>query len=140
MNRLMREPLVHFLVLGGILFVAFALFGKRTEGAGGRIRITRGEIESLGAGFARTWLRPPTADELTGLIQDRVREEVYYREAIALGLDKDDAIIRRRLRQKLEFVSEDAAAETAPTEDDLRDYLHAHADAFQLERRRPQAP
>ena len=61
-------------------------------------------------GFTRTWQRPPTREELEGLIRDRVREEVYYREALALGLDKDDMVIRRRLRQKMEFVTDDVVA------------------------------
>ena len=68
------------------------------------------------------------------MIRDRVREEVYCREAMALGLDKDDTIIRRRLRQKMEFVSDDVAAQAEPTDDELNAYLHAHPDAFRVER------
>jgi parvulin-like peptidyl-prolyl isomerase len=135
MKPLLKEPLVHFLVLGAALFVAFGLAGKSTGGAAGKIVVTRAQIGSVTADFARTWQRPPTADELEGLIQDRVREEVYCREAIALGLDKDDTIIRRRLRQKMEFVSEDVAAVAEPTESELRAYLAAHAEAFRVEPR-----
>jgi hypothetical protein len=135
MRRLLKEPLVHFLVLGAALFVAFQLAGKNAAGAPGAIVITRAQIESLAAGFSRTWQRQPTADELDGLIQDRVREEVLCREAIALGLDKDDTIIRRRLRQKMEFMSEDVAAVAEPTESDLRTYLAAHPDVFRIEPR-----
>jgi hypothetical protein len=135
MKRLLREPLVHFLVLGAALFVAFGLTGKSTVGAPGTIVVTKTQIESLTAGFARTWQRPPTAVELDGLIQDRVREEIYCREAIALGLDQDDPVIRRRLRQKMEFVSEDAATAPEPTERDLQAYLAAHADVFRVEPR-----
>jgi hypothetical protein len=135
MKRLLKEPLVHFLVLGAALFAVSALVGKTTGGAPGTIVITRAQIESLSTGFSRTWQRQPTADELHGLIQDRVREEVYCREAIALGLDKDDTIIRRRLRQKMEFMSEDVAAVAEPTESDLRAYLAAHADVFLIEPR-----
>jgi len=134
MKHLLKEPLVHFLVLGAALFVVFGLAGKST-GAPGKIVITRAQIDSLRTVFARTWQRPPTGVELEGLIQDRVREEVYCREATALGLDKDDTIIRRRLRQKMEFVSEDVAADVEPTEDDLRAYLKAHPDTFYRQRR-----
>jgi hypothetical protein len=133
MNRLLKEPLVHFLLLGGALFVVFGLVGKGTAGAPGKIVVTREQVESLATAFARTWQRPPTSDELEGLIQDRVREEVYCREAVALGLDKDDAIIRRRLRQKVEFVSENVAAAAEPTDAELRAYLDAHAAAFRIE-------
>ena len=97
MKKLLREPLVHFLLLGAGLFVAFGLVGERTGSEPGEIVVTQGQIESLAIGFARTWQRPPTDRELEGLIQDYIREEVYYREAMALGLDKDDTVIRRRL-------------------------------------------
>jgi hypothetical protein len=90
MKKLLREPLVHFLLLGAGLFLAF-LVGERTGSEPGKIIVTQGQIESLAIGFARTWQRPPTDRELEGLIQDYIREEVYYRESLALGLDKDDA-------------------------------------------------
>ena len=101
----------------------------------GNIVVTQGRIEALIAAFTRTWQRPPTASEREGLIRDYIREEVYVREAIALGLDQDDIVIRRRLRQKLEFVSEDVLAQAEPTDDQLRAYLTAHPDAFRVEPR-----
>ena len=84
--------------------------------AGGKIVVTRGQIEHLAAASTQTWQRPPTDAELKGLIDDRVRDEVYCREAMALGLDKDDTVIRRRLRQKMEFVSDDIGSPTEPTD------------------------
>src|SRR4029077_11838515 len=86
-------------------------------------------------GFSRTWQRPPTREELEGLIRDRVREEVYYRQAVAMGLDRDDTIIRRRLQQKLEFVTDDVAAVAEPTDAELSAYLQRHADIFRIDRR-----
>ena len=135
MTRLLKEPLLHFLLLGAALFLAFGLAPKGTVGAPGKIVITREQVQSLATGFAQTWQRSPTSDELEGLIRDRVREEVYAREAIALGLDKDDTIIRRRLRQKMEFVSENVVAEAEPKDGELRAYLSAHADTFRIEPR-----
>ena len=135
MKKLLREPLVHFLLLGAGLFVAFGLVGERTGSEPGEIVATQGQIESLAIGFARTWQRPPTDRELEGLIQDYIREEVYYREAMALGLDKDDIVIRRRLRQKMEFVTDDVAAQAEPTDDELSAYLKAHPETFRVERR-----
>jgi hypothetical protein len=120
-----------------MLFAAYRLLGQPMGGAPRKIVITAGQIDSLVTGFTKTWLRPPTSDELEDLIQDRVREEVYCREAVALGLDKDDAIIRRRLRQKLEFVSEDLADDVEPSDDDLRAYLKAHPETFRVEGRVP---
>jgi PPIC-type PPIASE domain len=133
-QNLVREPLVHFLLLGALIFGAFKLISRETIEPG-KILITQGRIESLETAFSRTWRRPPTATELEGLIRDYVREEVFAREAVALGLDKDDTIIRRRLRQKLEFVSEDVAAHAEPTEEQLRAYLQAHPDTFRGDRR-----
>jgi hypothetical protein len=133
-KNLVREPLVHFLLLGALIFGAFKFISGATIEPD-KILITQGRIESLEIAFSRTWRRPPTASELEGLIRDYVREEVFAREAVALGLDKDDTIIRRRLLQKLEFVSEDVAAHTEPTDEQLRAYLKAHADAFRGDRR-----
>jgi len=136
MKNLLREPLLHFLLLGAGLFIAYGLVSKPgSSDAAGKIVVTVGQVENLAAGFARTWQRPPTDKEMAGLVRDRVREEVYYREAIALGLDKDDTVIRRRLRQKMEFVSDDIAAQAEPTDADLSAYLQAHADTFRVEQR-----
>jgi hypothetical protein len=84
--------------------------------------------------FARVWQRPPTDDELEGLVRDYIREEVYYREAVVMGLDRDDSIVRRRLQQKLEFVSEGAAS-AEPTEEELKAYLAAHAGDFRTDQK-----
>ena len=116
MKRFLREPLFHFLVLGAALF---AVWLWKKDGAGGdsrRIVVTQARIRQLTTGFARTQQRPPTDQELAGLVQDFVREEVCVREARAMGLDRDDPIIRHRLRQKFEFVTEDALASAAPTD------------------------
>ncbi len=133
MKKILREPLVHFLLLGAVLFLLYGLVSDRAGGDSNEIVITPGHVEHLVAGFTRTWQRPPTREELAGLIQDYVREEVYYREALAMGLDKDDTIIRRRLRQKMEFVSEDTAARAEPTDDDLRTYLKEHPEKFRID-------
>ena len=135
MKRILNEPLFHFLLLGAVIFAAYGLFAKRSSNEPGKIVITQGQIEHLATAFAAAWQRPPTAEELNGLVRDRVREEVYCREAMALGLDKDDTVVRRRLRQKMEFVSDDIAAQAEPSDADLKAYLQAHPDSFRLEQR-----
>jgi PPIC-type PPIASE domain len=135
MKRLFREPLVHFLLLGAGLFVAFGLVGQRPSGEPGQIVITQGQIAHLAAGYHRVHGRPASPQELEGLIRDYVREEVYYREALALGLDRDDPVIRNRLRLKMEFISDDVAALAEPTDEQLRDYLQKHPDTFRIEPR-----
>ncbi len=133
--RLLKEPLFHFLLLGAAIFGGHRLVAGGRATAPDEIVVTQGRIDALAAAFTRTWQRPPTASERDGLIRDYIREEVYAREAIALGLDKDDVVIRRRLRQKLEFVSEDVLAPPEPTDDQLRAYLTSHPDAFRVEAR-----
>jgi hypothetical protein len=135
MKKLIREPFIHFIFLGLAIFLAYHFLSARADNQPGKIVITQGEITSMVIGFSRTWQRPPTHEELEGLIRDRVREEVYSREAIAMGLDRDDPIIRRRLQQKLEFVTDDVAAVAEPTDAELADYLKTHAASFGGDRR-----
>ncbi len=128
--RFAREPLLHFLVIGTVLFTVYSAVSRDGSGAPGEIVVTRARIDTLAEGFARTWLRPPTDEELSALIDDFVNEEIYYREALALGLDLDDTVIRRRLRQKMEFVSEDLGAGIAPGDEELDRYFEMNAARF----------
>lgn len=130
----LKEPLVHFLVLGGLIFLAYSLFSDQGP-AEDEIFISRGQQENLLNTFSRTWQRPPTPAEFQGLLQDYIRQEIAYRESVEMGLDQDDIVIRRRLRQKLELLAEDVAALVPPTEQDLRQYLENNAVDFQLEPR-----
>ncbi|MGB2817290.1 MAG: peptidylprolyl isomerase [Burkholderiaceae bacterium] len=136
MKALLREPLLHFLFLGALLFAVDA-WRRPPErvGVSGEIVVSEARVRTLAQNFARTWQRPPTREELDGLVESHVREEVMVREALALGLDRDDAIIRRRLQQKVEFVSDQAAALTAPSDADLETYLAKNPDAFRREPR-----
>jgi hypothetical protein len=131
----LREPLLHFFVVGAALFALWE--GRSNAGAAraDRIVVSAAAVETLAGNWARIRNRPPTAAELEGLVDDHIREEVLYREALALGLDKDDTIIRRRLRQKLEFVSEDVAVQVEPTEAQLEAFLSENPDAFRVEPR-----
>jgi len=135
MKKLIREPFIHFLLLGAAIFLANHFLSARADNQPGKIVITQGDITSIVIGFSRTWQRPPTREELDGLIRDRVREEVYYREAMAMGLDRDDPVIRRQLQQKLQFVTDDVAAAPEPTDAELTEYLKAHAKGFRADRK-----
>jgi hypothetical protein len=131
-RRLLREPLVHFLVLGGLLFAASGFVGGGGAGVSDKkIVVTAADIGRLSQQFLRTWNRPPSAEELQTQVEEYVREEVLYRTALALGLDKDDLVIRRRLRQKMDFLMEGAIPE--PQDNQLIAYFHAHEDRFVLE-------
>jgi len=133
MRTWLREPLLHFLLLGSALFVLFGWVARATPGDATRIAITPGRIEQMTVSFQRTHQRLPNPSELDELIEDAIREEVYYREALALGLDRDDTIVRRRLRQKLEFVTEEAAPE--PGDAELEAFLRTHPELFRTEQR-----
>ncbi len=130
MKSLLREPLVHFLCIGAALFLLFELFDDPAGPQSSRVVITNGQIEFLKASYARSRQRQPTEQELQGLVDGYVREEVLYREALALGLDKDDTIIRKRLNQKLELMSDDIAGITIPSDEQLQDFLEANAERF----------
>lgn len=134
MGRLLKEPLVHFLLLGGAVFAVFA-WTRGPAGAAPReeIVITAGQVRQLAEVFQKTWQRPPTPTELENVIEARIREEVFFREALAAGLDEDDAVIRRRMKQKLEFMLEDIAGQVTPTERELQAFLDKNADRFRSE-------
>jgi hypothetical protein len=135
MARWLREPLLHFLLLGAGLFFLHAWVGPLASGVGDRVVISRARVEQLTIGFERMHQRLPNPTELDELIDDTIREEIYYREAKALGLDQDDTIVRRRLRQKLEFVSEDLAPPADPSEAELQAHLQSYPERFRAERR-----
>lgn len=133
LRKLIREPLLHFLMLGAVIFGAHRMVSNNSSSKPDEIVITQGKIENLVSSFGGMWQRHPTDEELQGLIRDYVREEVAYREARNMGLDHDDTIIRRRLQQKLEFVSHDLATQLQPSDEDLTAYLLAHREAYQIE-------
>ena len=128
-----REPLIHFVLIGAALFLLFAWTRTPDDNTSNRIVVSASQVEQLEARFKRTWLRPPTRSELNGLVDSFVRDEVYYREALAMGLDRNDPMVRRRLRQKLEFILEDLSAIDQPDDQTLKVFLHQYADRFRLE-------
>lgn len=128
-----QEPLVHFLLLGAAVFFIHARYRAEPRVGEEQIVVSAGKIEHLAAIFSRTWQRPPTRAELEGLIDDYVREEVAYREGKQLGLDQDDTIIRRRIRQKLDFVAEDLANEFEPSEEELLAYFDQHRQEYRVD-------
>jgi hypothetical protein len=131
-GAILREPLLHFLVIGLLIFlVAGRNAPAPVPDASDRV-ITLGpaDIERLVAQYEAVWRRPPTPSERQGLLADYIREEVYYREALALGLDRDDAVVRRRLVQKIEFLGQSAASGLIPEEAKLRAWYEANSDRF----------
>ena len=126
--------MLHFLVLGAALFGLFSMVGKKDAEAPAKIVISASRVATLADRFARTWRRPPTEQELQGLVEDYIRDEIFYREGRAAGLDRDDVVIRRRVRQKMEFLAEDMAA-AEPSEEQLAAYLASNPERFRTEDR-----
>lgn len=129
--KFFKEPLFHFLLIGAALFGLYAMVSEPPPKADRlQITITANDIKQLKALFAKQWQRPPTEQELKGLIDNAIREQVFYREALALGLDKDDTIVRRRLVQKMEFIVADASLPQQPADDTLREYYNKHLERY----------
>ena len=132
LHELVRQPLVHFLVIGVVLGVGLQWFASRqnTE-PDTTIRITAAEIARSEAEWRSRWKRPPTQEELAGLVKARIREMVLYREAVAMGLDRDEPVIRRVLVQKLESIAKDLIElSLSPTDQDLEQYFEEHAERY----------
>jgi hypothetical protein len=137
MKKLVREPLVHFLLIGAGLFLLFGWRGGPASLPAGqsglqsaKIVVTQSEIDRMVGVFTRTWQRLPTEEEVKGLIESFIRDEIYYREALAIGLDRDDAVLRRRLRQKMEFIFDDITAQVEPTDEDLRAFMKKQPERY----------
>ena len=132
MTRLLREPLLHFFLGGAVLFGGHGWLQGARPSSPTEVVVSRGQVQSLQMQFERVWQRPATSDELQGLIDGWVKEEIFYREGIAMALDRDDPIVRRRVGQKLEFIL-DSAAPASPTDAELQSWLDAHPGDYQTE-------
>src|SRR5215471_19161001 len=131
MKRLLREPLVQFLLLGALLFVVYIWSGRGASGESSKeIRLTYDDLAQLVLVFQSQWRRDPTPEDLNRLVENRVQEEVLYREGLALGLDKGDTIVKRRMVQKMQFLAEDAAAAHDPSKDELQSWHEKNRAAF----------
>jgi len=130
MTKWLKEPLLHFLALGGLIFAVNALINDDAANDRSSIVVSLSQQENLASTFARTWQRPPTQDEMNSLIVDFIRQEIAYRESQAMQLDRDDIVIRRRLRQKLVMLAEDVASLAPPTEEEVKAYFAENIEDF----------
>ena len=134
LRRILREPLLHFLVLGAVLFVAYAYINR---GRGGvepskQIVLSLDDLRQMEIYFVSQWHRPPTTQEFEAMVEDKIREEVLYREGLAMGLDRDDEIVKRRMAQKMQFLSEDIATAHEPTSEQLKAWFEKNKQTFAL--------
>jgi peptidyl-prolyl cis-trans isomerase C len=133
LQNAIHEPLVHFLLIGFVVFVVYGVINHGKSAAiNHQIVLTLDDLKQLDASFVSQWNRQPTAQEFKGLLESFVRQEILYREGLAMGLDKDDTIVKRRMAQKMEFLSEDVAAAHEPTAQELKDWFAKNARQFAL--------
>jgi len=133
-KRWVREPLLHFLVIGVVLFGIYAYINR------GRVRIesptqivlSLDELGTMTAYFESQWHRPPTPQEFQAMVEDKVKEEVLYREGLVMGLDKGDTIVKRRMAQKVQFLAEDIATAHEPSTAELKAWFEKNTDKFAL--------
>lgn len=131
--RLLREPLFQFAVLGAVLFAVYAFASDAFSSDDSRlIEVDEAEIAFLVANWQRQWQRPPLEHELRALVDARVREEVLYREALAVGLDQNDIVVRRRMVQKMEMLSQDLALLADPTDAELQAYFDERREEYRV--------
>lgn len=135
LKRLLREPLLHFIAIGFLFFLIYSAANDSGENPGDIIHITPQRVNQIAAGFNGVWNRMPTDEELDNLIEEEIRLEVYYRDALALGLDKNDAVVRRRLRQKMEFLTDTGVYLKEPSAGELESYFAANEPAYRSEPR-----
>ncbi|HVP67497.1 MAG TPA: peptidylprolyl isomerase [Anaeromyxobacteraceae bacterium] len=134
MKRLLREPLVHFLLIGALLFgiYRFTRIGTAAAPQSRQIAISVDELAQIIVLFQAQWRREPTAEEFNRMVENKVQEEILYREALAMGLDRDDTIVKRRMAQKMQFLAEDVASAHEPTREELKAWFDRNNDKFAL--------
>jgi peptidyl-prolyl cis-trans isomerase C len=131
LRRWLREPLLHFLMAGFALFVGYHTLSPNDQREQiTRIELTENDLRQMSLTFLAQGRPAPTAEEMKNLVEARVREEILYREALAMGLDKGDTIVKRRLAQKMEFLFEDVAALRDPTPQELKAWFEKNSERF----------
>ena len=130
--KLLREPLLHFMFIGAAIYLLYSVFAEPLPEADDKtIVVSAGEVEWMQTAWQKRWNRPPTSQEFDGLVQQYIKETVLYREALTMGLNQHDQVIRRRLAQKLEFLAKDLVALTPPTEEELQSYFEENQARYQ---------
>jgi hypothetical protein len=133
-KRWLREPLLHFLLIGLLLFAVYAYNSSGRSGIESprQIVLSLDDLRTMTAYFESQWHRPPTPQEFQAMVEDKIQEEVLYREGLAMGLDKEDTIVKRRMAQKVQFLAEDVAAAHEPSTAELKAWFEKNTDKFAL--------
>ena len=129
MKKLWKEPLLHFLLLGFLLFALYSIVNKQND-SDNIIMIDDYDMNNIIASWEMQWKRLPTDEELKSLVDQNIKQEIFYQEAIKMKLDHNDEIIKRRLAQKMEFLSNDLATINEPTDKELKRFYDAHFEDY----------
>jgi len=129
MKKLLKEPFLHFILIGAAMFLLYGLVNDKTDSKNAII-INDFDVSSLISKWEMQWKRPPTEQELQNLINLNIKQEVFYQEALQMNLDHNDEIIKRRLAQKMQFLSNDIAAMMEPTDEILEEYFQKNSDKY----------
>ena len=129
MKRFLKEPLLHFLLAGAAIFLLYGLLSPGMNAAN-TITIDDNDMEEVVSKFYAQWDRPPTENELQSILDKRIEQEVFYQEALTINLDHNDEIVKRRLAQKMQFLSNDLATMNEPTIDELKKYYDLHFENY----------
>ena len=130
-NQLFKEPLLQFLIIGAAIYGAYTLFASPEDDyRDNTIRVDANRINVMISEWEARWNRSPTRQEMEGLIQAYIKEDVLYRQAVAMGLNEDDPITRRRMAQKLEFLTSDLASFQQPAEGELKQFFEENLDSY----------
>jgi hypothetical protein len=133
-KRWLREPLLHFLLIGLVLFGVYVYTNRGRIGIESprQIVLSLDELATMTAYFESQWHRRPTPQEFQAMVEDKIKEEVLYREGLVMGLDKGDTIVKRRMAQKMQFLAEDVAAAHEPSPAELKAWFEKNTDKFAL--------
>jgi peptidyl-prolyl cis-trans isomerase C len=131
-KRWLREPLLHFLLIGVALFAIYRWLNPTVASlnTSRRIELTNDDVRQLEISWIAQWRRPPTSEEMGKLVEERVREEIFYREGLALGLDRNDTIVKRRMAQKMDFLSDDVSDLREPSPEELKNWYAKNGAQF----------
>ncbi len=134
LKRWLGEPLLHFMFIGIALFATYAYMNRGRGGfeSSRQIKLSLDDLRTMDMYFESQWHRQPTPQEFQAMVEDKIREEVLYREGLAMGLDKDDTIVKRRMAQKMEFLAEDVAAAHEPSTAELKAWFEKNKSKFAL--------
>ena len=133
--KILKDPFSHFIIIGILLFVSYQIITPEEQQLDNQITISENEVGNIIVNWKKRWNSAPTTAQLNNLIEQQVREEIFYREALMLNLQQGDTVIRRRLADKMAFIVNDIVVPTQATDKQLQDFMQKYPDKFLIAER-----